>query len=413
MELFLLQLIAFLRPNFYIEVGQENLLELAAIVISVLLGAAFVIDTALRKDMRFSGIDLVILMFSAYCVAVSLIYFDKVYWREVPKLLIPLWTYIVAKNVIRSDAAYCRLLGIMILGFVAPVVLSVVIIVAGGGVDSVDYYTHLPRWQGIYAGSHSMAHNVTFLLFLIATFVVVRRTTTGSEAAAKWTDSPLPLWLLALLAIYCLYQSQVRTGVVGLAVFSTIFLFSYSKRALVILVVLASIGVTAALPVLMPRFAPDVLRVEKGYEGEEGLASGRPRIWSNNVDIFIKLPLDRQLAGAGIGNKDFYGGKEGITDSHNDWLDVLVQTGIVGFGLYVALQFLFLRKILRLVGQEKYVFLAVFVAVAIMNLVSSSYVNRYGLAQLYYMLMSFVELNRQRQVGGAADQPETNDMRGH
>jgi len=33
-----------------------------------------------------------------------------------------------------------------------------------------------------------------------------------------------------------------------------------------------------------------------------------------------------------------------------------------------------------------------------MNLVSSSYVNRYGLAQMYYMLMSFVELNRQQQL---------------
>lgn len=414
MELFLLQLAAFLRPIFYIDFGGENLFELAALAISAFLGAAFMTNASLRKDMRFSGIDFAILMFTIYCVAVSLIYFDKVYWREVPKLLIPLWTYVVAKNVIRSEAAYCGILRIMIIGFTIPVVLSAVIIATGGGiaVEVVDYYTGIARWRGIYSGSHSMAHNVTFLLLLMGTFVVVRRTTTGAGTVAKSMDPPLLLWLLVAAALYCLYQSQVRTGVVGLAVFLAIVLFNYSKKALVILVVLASIGVTATLPVLMPRFAPDVLMVEKGYVGEEELASGRPRIWSNNLHIFMNLPLDRQLAGAGIGNKNAYGGTEGITDSHNDWLDVFMQTGFVGFSMYIALQFLFLRKILRLSGKEKYVFLAVFVAVAVMNLVSSSYVNRYGLAQLYYILMSFVELNTQQQVGGAAGETGNNDKRG-
>jgi O-antigen ligase len=412
MELFLLQLAAFLRPIFFISIGVENLFDIAALVISTFLCVAFFANAALRRNMRISEIDFAILVFSVYCVAVSLIYFDKVYWREVPKLLIPLWTYVVAKNVIRSEAAYCGLLRIMIIGFIVPVVMSAVIIIAGGGVENLDYYTGIPRWRGIYDGSHSMAHNVTFLLFLMTTFVVVRRITTSARTDTKKTDSPLLLWIFALVAIYCLYQSQVRTGIVGLAAFLIIVLFNYNKKALVILVVLTSIGVIATLPVLMPRFAPDVLRVEKGYEGEEGLGSGRPQIWSNNVDIFMDLPLDRQLAGAGIGNKNAYGGTEGITDSHNDWLDVLMQTGFVGFGIYAVLQLLFLRKILALTGKEKYVFLAVFVAVAIMNLVSSSYVNRYGLAQMYYMLMSFVEINRQRQVGSAADESGANDKRG-
>jgi O-antigen ligase len=403
MELFLLQLAVFLRPIFYIDIGGEYLFELAALVISALLVTAFLMNATLRKNIHFSGIDFVILIFTGYCVAVSLIYFDKVYWREVPKLLIPLWTYIVAKNLITSDVSYCWLLRIMTLGFAIPVTLSAVIIATGGGVEMVDYYTGIPRWSGIYAGSHSMAHNVTFLLFLMATLVVVRQTTTGAETNAKRVDSPLLLWFLVAVALYCLFQSQVRTTVVGLAVFTAIFLFNYNKKALVILVVLTSIGVTAALPVLIPRFAPDLQRVEKGYEGEEGLGSGRPRIWSNNLDIFMNLPLDRQIAGAGIGNKDAYGGSEGISDSHNDWFDVFMQTGIVGFGIYLALQLLFLRKILALIGKEKYVFLAIFVSVAIMNLVSNSYVNRYGLAQLYYILLSYIELNRQQQIGYEAD----------
>jgi hypothetical protein len=39
--------------------------------------------------------------------------------------------------------------------------------------------------------------------------------------------------------------------------------------------------------------------------------------------------------------------------------------------------------------------LAVFMAVVVMNIMSSSYVNRFGLAQMYYILLSFVEIRRE------------------
>jgi len=76
----------------------------------------------------------------------------------------------------------------------------------------------------------------------MTTFVVVRRITTSARTDTRKTDSSLLLWIFALVAIYCLYQSQVRTGIVGLAAFLIIVLFNYNKKALVILVVLTSIA---------------------------------------------------------------------------------------------------------------------------------------------------------------------------
>ena len=136
----------------------------------------------------------------------------------------------------------------------------------------------------------------------------------------------------------------------------------------------------------------DFNKVEAGVWSKQELAAGRPRIWENNLRIFANMPIDRELGGVGIGNKDIFGGTEGITDSHNDYLDVMIQTGVVGLVLYLLMQFLLLRKILDLSGKEKHVFVAMFIAVTGMNLSSNSYISRSAIAQLFFLAMTYVEL---------------------
>lgn len=399
MDVFLLQLAAYLRPILYMDVGVERFFDIAAIIIFVLLLGAFLIRAAVEKDLRITSVDVWIMLFSIWCLTAYITYPDKANAREMVKLIIPFWTYVIAKNVLRSPNDYLRVLRMLIFGFVPPVLLSVALIGSGQGVELIDYWTGIPRWRGAYTGSHSLGHNMTFLLMVLMTYWGMRRIIPASSSEGKpLAFSRLAFWGYALLgmgALYCLYQSQVRTAVLGLLVFIIAFLFRFNRKLLLWLVVLSVVGVTAALPILVPRFFKDVVMVQKGEWSEEEIGSGRPRMWSNNLERFAEMPIDRQLAGVGIGNKEGIGGSEGITDSHNDFLDVFIQTGVVGFLLFLGIQGAFLKKILALERHERGVFLAIFISVMIMDFVSNSYVTRFGLAQMYFILLSYIEARRQ------------------
>jgi O-antigen ligase len=83
-----------------------------------------------------------------------------------------------------------------------------------------------------------------------------------------------------------------------------------------------------------------------------------------------------------------------VIDSHNDWLDVLMQTGAVGLLLLLALQILILKAILRVPGHEKYAFLSVYLAVIVMMFVSNSYVWRIQVGHIYYIMLAYIEIRQ-------------------
>lgn len=84
-------------------------------------------------------------------------------------------------------------------------------------------------------------------------------------------------------------------------------------------------------------------------------------------------------------------------DSHNDYLDVMMQTGIVGLILYLGIQIALIAATLKIPGREKHIFLAMYLAIAIMNIASNSYVTRSGMAQLFYLVAAYVELRRKQE----------------
>jgi O-antigen ligase len=100
------------------------------------------------------------------------------------------------------------------------------------------------------------------------------------------------------------------------------------------------------------------------------------------------------VAGIGIGNVEYFGGTEGFISSHNDYLDLLMQTGVIGFLLYVAVQIALARRIFALPGAEKHAFMAMFVAVVVMDILSNSYITRSVMGQLFFLVMSYVEVPR-------------------
>jgi O-antigen ligase len=238
-----------------------------------------------------------------------------------------------------------------------------------------------------------MGHSMT--LFLITLVLYSRLTFINSNGvvAKGNTMTYVVFAVLASLAIFCLYKSQVRSAILGLLVFASVYLIAYNKKLFLIgaggLTVLALVTLPYWLPVLLP----DVWLWERGRVDVSAIGSGRQTFWVHNLQLYASLPIDRQLAGVGIGNRDRFS-TENVIDSHNDWLDVLMQTGAVGLLLLLALQILILKAILRVPGHEKYAFLSVYLAVIVMMFVSNSYVWRIQVGHIYYIMLAYIEIRQ-------------------
>ena len=397
MDFLLLQIFAFLRPIMFIEtpfsLAGLNLFEIGAILLSLLLILGVLVRMTLMKDVGVDGIDLAMIGFSGWCIAVFVIYIDQADVKELGKFVLPFLTYLAAKSVIRDVEQYRRILWLLIVGFGLPVAASTVLTLLGLGVDRVNFWTGIPRYLGVYSGPHNMGHNMTFLIMLMVLYFTIGRSQAGGIGLSRVRMGYLGV--MALAALYCLYMTGVRTAILGLGVFVVMLLFIYRRKHLLI----GAAVVVVALPILKDDIVHhlyyEAVMAEKSQEHSvENIASGRPRIWETVWGEFSGMPLDRKLAGVGIGNSwDKPGSNlKVIEDSHNDFLEVLIQTGYVGFALFLALHVLLLRGVLRLQGLERHVLLALFVAVVVMNLASNSYVSRFGLAQMYYLVLSYVAL---------------------
>jgi len=396
-ELFLIKIAAFFRPIASLEYA-ETLFELVGGALFLVLLGALLMRMATSKAVYLSLIDLLIFAFVLWCLAIYVVYYDSARIKDVAKLLIPPLTYVVAKNVVQTRCDYRALLLWMLAGFVLPIVLSVVLIATGEGVDYVSYWTDLPRWEGAYVGAHSMGHSMT--LFLIALTVYWATAGDGDRDGVFGTRSPVFVALAAVMAglsLYCLYMSQVRSAVLGLLVFAATYLYFVRRAMLVYGAIATAIVAAGTVPYWLPALLPEVAMMQRGIELDVmDLGSDRPRYWLNDLTVFADLPLDRKLGGVGIGaiaehsvGPRLYG--------HNDWLQILTQTGLVGLVLFFALQAAVLRRILRSHPEERALFLALFCAVNIMMLVSNSYVWRIQVSQLYYMILAFIEIRDPRR----------------
>lgn len=400
MEFFLLQVVAFLRPILFVEIGMSNIFDIGGIGIILILITAIMIRGATGQVLAFNLIDALIAAFVTWAIVCTIIYPETMDIRSLAKLTTPFVCYTVAKNVLRDRAQYMRLLFLMILGYVLPVIISAGLIMMGKGAEKygADYWTGLLRWEGIYDGAHNMGHNMTFLLMLLVLYISFREFKGNGAENALATPTPsgnslsmpamMALIALALPALYCLWMSQVRTALLGLMVFTGVYLFYRNRRLLVIGTGAIAVIAIVMFPIIKPYLFPDIVMIEKTGGDAELIGSGRPIFWKDNLSLFADLPIDRQLAGVGIGRHRL----PGFMDSHNDILDLLIQTGIVGLGIYLVLQVAILKRLLQLHGMEKHVFVALFTAVLVMNLVSNSYVARFGMAQMYYLVIAFVDI---------------------
>ena len=398
MELLLLQLVALLRPLASID-WAAAIFEIVGVGLFGLLVAALLADSAVRKSLIFSAVDAAILSFSVWCLAIYVIYFHAARIGEVAKLVIPLLSYIVVKNVVRDRSEYETLLRWMLVGFSIPIVISTVLIATGHGLDSILYWTKEPRWRGAYEGSHTLGHSMTLFLIILVLYIEFPKFSGLIDVQKRSIPEKLVLGVLAGAALYCLYMSQVRTAIVGLIIFLGMYFFFTKRKVFVIgalgLVILA----VSTLPYWFSTLLPEYAMREEGIKVTTmELGSGRPTMWLNDLKVFANAPIDQELAGVGIGNRGEHRGPLKRVDyviyGHSDWLELLTQTGIMGVLLFSWIQISLLRKIMRVKEPEKYMFLAIFSSVNFMMLISNSYAWRIQVGQIYYMVLAYIEIQQ-------------------
>ncbi len=401
MELFLLNAFAFLRPLLSMEVEQSaggmGLFDLAGIGLIAVLALAFCIRIALgRQHVRIGTIDVWMFAYMFWCIAVSIIYPDKANFRELVKWITPFMTYIVAAKILRDRREYLHVLSLLLKGYVVPILASAVVIFLNLdlAIRKVVGATNLPKYEGVYANSGNLGLAMALFVMVGVIYVDVTR---GHFGVTKRPEkmSVMLFLLVTLLALYCLLTSQSRTAQLGLIVFFAIYLYQVSKKWLLIGGAMLGVFVVIMSPLLALMYY-DVIRVEQGERPFEEIGSGRPYFWAHNLSEFSNASPDRILAGIGIGNLVPMGtvdsaAEENIWSSHNDFLSVLIHTGVIGMLIFAALQIVMLKKILSIEGRERAAFLALFVAVLVMNFASNSYISRFALAQIYFLVMAYLD----------------------
>ena len=400
MEIFFVKLLYFLRPIFNAALVDWRLLgfsffELAAILLLLALTVAFALKVLQKTRDPVSGVEVWVALLIAWCTISFLVHIEISRGSEYVKLIMPLLTYILLKKILPDRSAHARMVFLMLVGFLLPFVISAVMTYRGEGLGMTIYWTGAERYRGVYANIHGMAHNAAFAMMLTIGYFAIKK---SRKIPLHWVEI-LVLAAVFLIGAYLLYATQTRSVFLGVALFFFVTLFFYSKRALTLFLVVSIVILAYFWDVVSTIFFDFV---DPRYTGEdfERAGSGRLRVWTRSLDAWREAPLLHQITGMGIGNFSPGTGSSGAVgaplrvwgDPHNDWLFALMSVGLIGFLFFVGLFASIFRAILKIDGGERFVLVGIFVAVLFMSLTSNSYISRVTMAQMFFMLMVYVDL---------------------
>lgn len=203
----------------------------------------------------------------------------------------------------------------------------------------------VPRFTGPYA--QTAVYGVHFSLMLLgAGYLALKR--------QGW------IWFLVLLAavgvmgITAAFVVHVSTWAVLAALTGLTLLFLLRRKSWLRAALLAGtvIVTTAAGFLLRPEhtYRWVLLRdveIAKGEFPAEQFANSRGLIWSNIVRDYARLPLHAQLFGSSHSGRNYFHATG--FGAHNDFLRILMTTGIAGLALYL----LWLARAVRSVLRQK------------------------------------------------------------
>ena len=267
-----------------------------------------------------------------------------------------------------------------------------------------SYYLH-----GYYRllGGYKNLHNHAFMMVIFSALAFFW---------ASFPRAPVPLRAAALAlmggACFALYQTFIRTGLLGLAVFLFVFLLARRRVPLLAGALLAGALFILVDPVIRDRFMDIQLVLEwsNPLVDRDDLGSGRWGIWAVSLAEFARQPFWNQLLGIGLGGhwemvSPWVKGHQMFIpglDPHNDYLLLLFQVGPVGVVAYVVMVWQVVRESRALMREADGAWahllgalvLALAVVVLVTNAVSNSFVHRTSPAWYFWGFAGLVFAER-------------------
>ncbi|NCB42991.1 MAG: hypothetical protein EOM59_10280 [Clostridia bacterium] len=215
-------------------------------------------------------------------------------------------------------------------------------IVAGTELSLVNVGRYTISINGARVDQNNLALSLTIPFFCIVSYMATHST----KKALKFI-----LYLSLSLIIYTIFLSGSRSGLLGLCLGGVVALWLFSKKSLskklkVAGMLILAYGLFLLILSNLPSSIADRFSVANVLENG---ASNRFTIWINDLAIHKNYSFLQQLFGCGYGNSfnlyyKYYGAYVG---AHNDFIQMMIELGIVGLCSYLYILLYVLVKAIK------------------------------------------------------------------
>ena len=349
--------------------------ELFGICISYLILIAVLIGL---RQLPLDRTTLLSLVFCYYCV-VSMFWGSNI--SMVARATLPFLIYLAARIYIVDLKKANAILIALTISYLIPITMNMYDLALGKSFSEADYFTGISRFGGSYKGSHVLAYSMLVFSFL---YCLMHRIVTINGRFRR-----IGIFLILLFSLLCIYKSFTRTVLFGSMVYWLIYLWGNNRKYFFVTILACGlIGIAASQQVEKI--------VWKTQEHDINMASsGRLTLWGHNIKVFADSNPLQQLFGRGLGvetkTADDTEFNDWVWPSHNDYLSLLMTTGVIGLLLYLFLLVSLMWDIFscELDLKTKYLFGAIVISAAFMNFVSNAVIFRVELSQYFWLFMGY------------------------
>ncbi len=352
-----------------------SILELFAITISYLLMIFVLFNIG---KLKYDLTSLLIILFCTYCVF-SVLWGSQV--RVVSQIVLPFVIYFSTRIFVTNQKEVNLMVTILIVSYLIPVFGSFYEILRGVSVSQVDYITGLERYSGLFSKIHIMAG----ALFFFTAFYYIKAITIGvTKRYAQYA-----LFLMLLVSFYCIFKSYARSILIGTFLLWSFCLLGLNKKYFFLFLFVSLIVLILNIDFLQQLlFKTNEIQIKTA-------SSGRSTIWAHNIGLFLRYSFYEKMLGRGlgVGSNHVFGQDWEIWSSHNDYLHLLMQTGVIGLSIYLLIHFAVIKSVFtaNIEIKMKFFYAGMIVSIVFMNFVTGVITYSLPTAQFFWMIIGLMD----------------------
>ena len=304
-------------------------------------------------------------------------------YQNIFRLLSPFVVFLSVRIFVKDKKQLGILFWAIFLTYIPTIALSSILIFFDKSIEVVNYYTGLSRHSGLIINAHGLSHLMIFFTF-ISLYIFLDKI--YMKPVYKWM-----IFFFLLLSYYNIYYSYVRNGYLSIVIFWSIFTFYCEKKYWIFL---------AFIILIVGVLNYDNLSTIFWQTDEHSInaaSSGRLTIWKHNIDLFINQDIFKKICGWGlIEYRSVIGAKNFPASSHNDYLQLLMETGLVGLILYFLILFMLISDAYKITKYKflKYNYLSSIITFMFISMVTNGWVLRVECGQLFWSFIGGVYILR-------------------